>query len=79
MLTDNGPEFVASEFADCLAKWGIKHKFTTPNHPSSNGAVERVNRTIQNFLKVITEEKHGWDDHLTRALVSYNNSPHAEL
>ena len=79
LLTDNGPEFASSEFSGFLSRWNIKQKLTTPNHPSSNGAVERVNRTIQNLLKVMIEEHHEWDCSVARAIVNYNNSPHAEL
>ena len=79
LLTDNGPEFVSSDFGDFVGEYSIFHKFTSPYHPQSNGACERVNRTIQNLMKVLVEDDNKWDEHLTRTLISYNNSPHSEL
>ena len=79
MLTDNGPEFVSEEFELFLESCEINHKLTTPYCPTSNGAVERVNRTIQNLLKTIITEGSKWDESLGRAVISYNNTPHVEL
>lgn len=49
LLTDNGPEFKSSCFSAFVEKYGIKHTFSTPFMPSSNGAVERVNRLLNPF------------------------------
>ena len=64
LLTDNGPEFASAEFCEWAELSGINHKFTTPYCPSSNGAVERVNRTIKNFLRSLVEEPGTWDEFL---------------
>jgi len=79
LLTDNGPEFSAAEFKSRMSAMGVRHQFTTPNHPSSNGAVERVNRTIQTFIRSLTERASDWDLHLGTALITYNNTTHSEL
>lgn len=57
ILTDNGPEFRAKAFEELLQKFSIKHVFTSPLKPASNGAVERVNRTIGEVLRSLVEEK----------------------
>ena len=79
MLTDNGPEFVSGEFDEFLMSCGINHKLTTPYCPTSNGCVERVNRTIQNFIKVLVSNQSNWDDYLGKAVITYNNTLHVEL
>lgn len=79
ILTDNGPEFTSYEFNQFLEKFNIHHKLTTPYCPSSNGAVERVNRTIQNLLRSLTTEKYDWDVHLPKAVIVYNSTIHSEL
>ena len=79
MLTDNGPEFSSVEFSSFMERCDINHRLTTPYCPGSNGAVERVNRTIQNFLKVLVDEVHNWDQKVARAVISYNNTMHSEL
>ena len=79
LLTDNGPEFASVEFSEFMEPCNIKHRFTTPYCPTSNGAVEMVNRTIKGFLRSIVVEKQNWDDNLPRAVVTYNNAMHSEL
>ena len=44
--TDHGKEFVDHRFGDALAELGVKHRFTRPGRPQSNGKVEQVQNTI---------------------------------
>ena len=74
VLTDNGPEFTSELFSELMRKCDIGHRKTTPYTPTSNGAVERVNRTIQNLLKTIVAEGDRWDEHLSRAVITYNHT-----
>jgi hypothetical protein len=78
LLTDNGPEFISNYFSDYLKSMDIHHQLTTPYHPTSNGAVERVNRTIQGFLRSLGESNN-WDQNLSKAVIVYNNTSHSEL
>jgi len=59
ILSDNGLEFTTHheskkhKFEDLLAFYKIKHKYTRIRHPWTNGAVERLNQTIdQEFYQV---------------------------
>jgi hypothetical protein len=79
LLTDNGPEFSSREFSDFLVSFNVKHKLTTPYCPRSNGAIERVNRTIQNFLRNLVDGQSSWDAVLHKALIIYNSTSHSEL
>jgi hypothetical protein len=80
ILSDNGPEFAAKEFNSLLAEYSIDHVFTTPYKPSSNGIVERVNRTVLELLRNLRVEKStAWDDEISRVTIFYNSSPHSEL
>jgi transposase InsO family protein len=45
-LTDNGSEFRSAHFGDTLRELGAHQTFIRPGRPQSNGAVERVQRTI---------------------------------
>ena len=42
LVSDNGPQLTAKEFSDKMVKWGIKHVFTPPYHPASNGLAEKA-------------------------------------
>ena len=79
LLSDNGKEFTAEAFASVLDKFGIHHIRSTPYMPSSNGAVERVNRSVGEMLRCVSEEPALWDEHLSQVLVTYNNSCHSSL
>ena len=78
VLSDNGPEFRAQEFKMVLDQYNIKHIRTTPNKPSSNGCVERFNRTIIQILKgLVTENPKSWIEKLPKAIMIYNNTKHS--
>ena len=78
ILTDNGPEFNSLEFSNMAERLNILHLKTTAYKPSSNGAVERVNRTIIEFLRNLTERPIDWKEHLPVAVRTYNNTTHNE-
>jgi len=71
LLTDNGIQFAeqprnrntilsrASRFDMICEANGIEHRLTKPNHPWTNGQVERMNRTI----KDATTKRYHYDDH----------------
>jgi transposase InsO family protein len=46
VLTDNGSEFRSSDFGDTIRELGATQTFIRPGRPMTNGAVERVQRTI---------------------------------
>jgi transposase InsO family protein len=46
VLSDNGSEFRSSEFGRTIAGLGARQTFIRPGRPTTNGAVERVQRTI---------------------------------
>ena len=79
VLSDNGPEFVSSDFNESLDFFSIKHKLITPGQPSSNGAVERCNRSIKNLIRSVTESGCSWNKTLPHVVITYNNTTHSEL
>jgi len=46
VLSDNRSCYRSKDFAAVLLAVGIKHTFTKPYHPATNGKVERFNRTL---------------------------------
>lgn len=76
VVSDNGPQFTADEFAMFLRENGIKHIRSAVKHPASNGEVERL---VQTFKKALKKAKSdGGDVHqkLARFLLSYRTTPH---
>ena len=56
VVTDNGSNFVSSEFEDFLKMNGIRHIRTVPYHPASNGLAES---TVQTFKEGMNKIKEG--------------------
>lgn len=79
LLSDNGKEFVGSHFRNMLERYNITHVLTTPNHPASNGLVERVNRTLLELLRIQAEQVETWLEVLPRTIMIYNSTYHAAL
>lgn len=46
VMTDNGPAYRSRLFNNVLAAQQVKHVFTRPYRPQTNGKVERFNRTL---------------------------------
>ena len=57
----------------CLER-GIEHRFTRPNHPWTNGQVERMNRTLKQATvrRYHYGTHHQLDTHLSAFLDAYN-------
>ena len=51
IVSDNGPQFAASEFQDFCRLNGIRHVRVAPYHPSSNGLAERAVRIVKEGLR----------------------------
>jgi transposase InsO family protein len=56
---EKGEPFRAHAFELACARAGIDHRLTKPNHPWTNGQVERMNRTI----KEATVHRYYYDSH----------------
>ena len=81
-MTDNGPGYPSRRFAACCARLGLRHLFTRPYTPRTNGKVERW---IQTALRewVYARQYETSDQraaYLTPWLHQYNwHRPHASL
>ena len=50
LVSDNGPQFVSHEFQLFTRNSGIRHIRSSPYHPASDGAAERVVQTVKRAL-----------------------------
>jgi len=63
-----------------MKMYRVTWKTSTPEHPQSNGLVERFNRTIQVIMtKLLIEEDEEWDEILPYALQAYRGTYHETL
>lgn len=68
VVSDNGPQFTAEDFAVFLTENGVKHTRTPRYHPASNGLAERMVQELKMALKK--------GQLLARFLMAYRNTPH---
>jgi len=50
LLSDNGPSYISGELAEWLDERDIAHVRGAPNHPQTQGKIERWHRTLKNRI-----------------------------
>ncbi|KAL7856478.1 hypothetical protein SRHO_G00153770 [Serrasalmus rhombeus] len=76
VVSDNGPQFISSEFESFLAMRDIKHCRSSVYFPQANGEIERFNRVFKDCLQTATIEGKPWKPFVTEFLHTYRATPH---
>nr|XP_029145797.1 uncharacterized protein LOC114924690 [Arachis hypogaea] len=75
VISDNGTQFTDKKFMEFLSGLGIKQKFSSVEHPQTNGQVEAANKVILLGLKKRLDSKKGnWADEFPSVLWSYRTT-----
>ena len=75
LISDNGTQFEGTIFEQFCSGLNIKHRFSSPGHPQSNGQAEVTNRTILQAMKKRLEKAKGqWLEELPGILWSYRTT-----
>jgi len=77
VVSDNGPPFRSAEFEHFLRNNGVKHIFSSPYHPASNGAAERFVRSFKQALSSSGNDEYSISQQIARFLFTYRTTPHA--
>ena len=78
VLTDNGSEFRSAVFGETVRELGAVQTFIRPGRPTTNGGVERVQRTIleecwrPSFARSLVPKQGGLVRDLATYLAFYN-------
>lgn len=75
LVSDNGPQFISTEFTNFLKANGVKHVKCTPYHPVSNGQVERFVKTFKQSLKASEHDKTPLKQRLANFLLEHRSTP----
>ena len=76
--SDRRSEFTSHFFRSLGALLCMRLHFTSGHHPSANGQVERVNSTLEQYLRIYCNyQQDNWSKLLPLAEFAYNNAPHS--
>jgi len=77
ITSDNGKQFISTEYKSFLLQHGIRPRVVTPYWPSANGEVERFNRTLGKAIQTAHAENKDWHRELPGFLLQYRTTPHS--
>lgn len=77
LVTDNGPTFTSLEFESFCKNINVKHTFSPPYHPATNGAAERFVETFKSHVKKIKESGNTLTSAINLFLFDYRSMPHS--
>ena len=79
LVSDNGPQFTSKLFAEKMKLWNIKHIFSPPYHPASNGAAERAVQLVKDRLKKMNVSSKAIDLYTSLAYICkvHGLTPHS--
>lgn len=73
VVSDNGTNYKSAEFRECLKINGVKHTFSPPYHPATNGATENFVKTFKDKVDKIIRDNNTLDQAVNLFLSDYNN------
>ena len=78
LLTDQGSHFRNKLVEELCSKFEIKHRFSSPYHPQTNGLTERFNKILCDILKRTSRfNVFEWDKNIPSALFAYRTTKHS--
>lgn len=80
IVTDRGSIFTSQYWSDFAYEARVNHRLSTAFHPQTDGQTERMNQTLEQYLRCYcSENQEEWPSLLTQAEFAANNSVHHTL
>ena len=78
VTSDRGSEFVSHFFRSLAKALDMRLHFTSGYHPEGDGQTERMNQTLEQYLRIYCNyQQDNWSSLLPLAEFAYNNAPNA--
>ena len=77
LRSDRGRHFTAEVFEELCRMLGIDHKMGSPEHPESQGQVERQNQLVNQIRCLCENDPEKWPEALSKVQLSHNASENA--
>ncbi len=78
IVSDRGSEFASKLWKEVLKRLSVSRDLSTAFHPQTDGQTERVNQTLEHFIRhYCNYQQDDWNSLLPMAEFSYNNSKHS--
>jgi len=78
--SDCSSKFTSHFFRSLSSLLRMRLHFTSGHHPAANSQVERINSTLEQYLRIYCNyEQDNWSKLLPLAEFAYNNAPHASM
>jgi hypothetical protein len=80
IVSDRDPKFTLNFWKGLFKGFEMNLNFGIAYHPESDGQTKRVNRVIEDMLRMYVMDKPSrWEDYLHLVEFAYNNGYHASL
>jgi hypothetical protein len=80
IVSDRDPKFTSNFWKGLFKGFRTNMNFSRAYHPESNGKTKRMNRVIEDILRMYVMDKPSkWEDYLHLVEFAYNNGYHASL
>jgi hypothetical protein len=80
IVSDKDTKFTSNLWRELFKGFGTNLNFSTTYHPQTDGQTERVNRIIEDMLRMYVMDKPSkWEDYLHLVEFAYNNEYQASL
>lgn len=75
IISDRDKLFTSKFWTSLMAQLGANHKLSTAFHPQTDGQTERLNQTLEQYLRsYVNEQQDNWVELLPLAQFAYNSA-----
>ena len=75
IITDRDKLFISKYWMSLMAQLGVNHKLSTAYHPQTDGQTERMNQTLEQYLRsYVNYQQDNWVTLLPMAEFAINSA-----